>query len=543
MRRSIASACVVVAAAAAGVTAVGQPAFAAVGCIVRYTVDSQWPGGFGATVELTNTGSALNGWSVGWDFVAGQRVEHMWQAVPAVSGLHVTARNQTYNGSVPAGGKVAFGFVGSWTTANPVPGAFTLNGAACTGGGPTPDAHVDNPYLGATGYVNADWSAKAAAEPGGSQVANTSTAVWIDRIAAISGTDGAKGVRAHLDAALAQATGSTPVVIQFVLHDLPGRDCTKPAPDGELSIAGDGLSRYRTEFIDPIGAIEADPKYSRLRIVNVVEPDALADLITGVHMQACNEPATSGVYVQGIQYALNTLHRPNIYNYLGIGHHGKLGWDAEFDAAVTLITDTARGTFAGLASVDGFVANTADYGATTEPYFTIGTTVSGVSVRQSRWVDWNSYADELTFTQGFRAALIAKGFPAGLGMLIDTSRNGWGGPARPTGPSTSIDVNTFVDQSRIDRRYQVGNWCNQSGTGLGERPRATPAPGIDAYVWIKPPGESDGAATGGNLMCDSTYSGSGNGYRPTGALPNAPSRGAWFSAQFRQLMANAYPAL
>ncbi|MEU7876413.1 hypothetical protein [Dactylosporangium sp. NPDC049140] len=44
-------------------------------------------------------------------------------------------------------------------------------------------------------------------------------------------------------------------------------------------------------------------------------------------------------------------------------------------------------------------------------------------------------------------------------------------------------------------------------------------------------------------MCDSTYSGSGNGYRPTGALPNAPSRGAWFSAQFRQLMANAYPAL
>jgi cellulose 1,4-beta-cellobiosidase len=29
----------------------------------------------------------------------------------------------------------------------------------------------------------------------------------------------------------------------------------------------------------------------------------------------------------------------------------------------------------------------------------------------------------------------------------------------------------------------------------------------------------------------------------TGALPNAPISGAWFSAQFQQLMANAYPAL
>ena len=34
-------------------------------------------------------------------------------------------------------------------------------------GGP----HVDNPYAGATGYVNPDWSAKAAAEPGGDAVA------------------------------------------------------------------------------------------------------------------------------------------------------------------------------------------------------------------------------------------------------------------------------------------------------------------------------------------------------------------------------------
>jgi cellulose 1,4-beta-cellobiosidase len=113
-------------------------------------------------------------------------------------------------------------------------------------------------------------------------------------------------------------------------------------------------------------------------------------------------------------------------------------------------------------------------------------------------------------------------------------------------------VNRFVDESRIDRRIHPGNWCNQSGAGLGERPRATPAPGIDAYVWIKPPGESDGASQpidndegkGFDEMCDPNYNGNErNGNNPSGALPNAPLSGHWFSAQFQELMANAYPPL
>ena len=113
-------------------------------------------------------------------------------------------------------------------------------------------------------------------------------------------------------------------------------------------------------------------------------------------------------------------------------------------------------------------------------------------------------------------------------------------------------IDTFVNESRIDRRIHAGNWCNQSGAGLGERPVAAPASGIDAYVWVKPPGESDGSSTlipndegkGFDRMCDPTYTGNArNGNSLSGALPNAPISGAWFSAQFRQLMANAYPAL
>ncbi len=127
-------------------------------------------------------------------------------------------------------------------------------------------------------------------------------------------------------------------------------------------------------------------------------------------------------------------------------------------------------------------------------------------------------------------------------MLIDTSRNGWGGrcAGRP-GPSTLADLNARIDASRVDRRIHKGNWCNPSGAGLGERPRAAPAAGIDAYVWIKPPGESDGSSSlipndegkGFDAMCAPGNPGNPrNNNNETGALPNAPLSGHWFQAQF-----------
>jgi len=108
-----------------------------------------------------------------------------------------------------------------------------------------------------------------------------------------------------------------------------------------------------------------------------------------------------------------------------------------------------------------------------------------------------------------------------------------------------------VDGSRTDRRLYVTNWCNQVGAGLGERPAAAPAWGVDAYVWAKPPGESAGAAPAASQdpgtpldpLCDPDYWGSGNGYRPTGAMRGAPQYGSWFPEAFRQLLQNAYPPL
>ena len=60
--------------------------------------------------------------------------------------------------------------------------------------------------------------------------------------------------------------------------------------------------------------------------------------------------------------------------------------------------------------------------------------------------------------------------------VIDTSRNGHGPYTGPDAPQ----------------------WCNPPGRALGPAPRLDPGPpGIDAYLWVKDPGASDGACNGG----------------------------------------------
>jgi cellulose 1,4-beta-cellobiosidase len=409
---------------------------------------------------------------------------------------------------------------------------------------------VDNPFASAKGYVNPEWSAKAKAEPGGERVAQQPTAVWLDRIAAIAGSsasqaNGPMGLADHLNAALEQQADYA----QFVIYNLPNRDCSALASNGELG--PDELPRYKAEYIDAIAAIMNDAKYSSLRIINVIEVDSLPNLVTNTSVEKCAATKASDVYVQGVAYALKTLGAiPNVYNYVDAGHHGWLGWATNMQPTAQLLASTAQ--LAGVANVQGFITNTANYSALKEPFFDATTNVGGQSVRMSKWLDWNDYADELSFAQAFRTQLIAAGFDAQIGMLIDTSRNGWGGATRPGQASAATAVDTFVNESRVDRRTHAGNWCNQAGAGLGERPQVSPAPGIDAYVWIKPPGESDGASQeianedgkGFDRMCDPTYGGNArNGNSMTGALGSAPLSGSWFSSQFRELMQNAYPPL
>ncbi|MEU4556669.1 non-reducing end alpha-L-arabinofuranosidase family hydrolase [Micromonospora violae] len=107
---------------------------AAEGCSVDYAVPSQWQGGFSANVAITNLGDPLSSWTLTWSYGAGQTVTQAWNTSLTQSGSAVTARNVSYNGSVPTNGTVSFGFNGSWTGSNPAPTSFALNGVTCTGG-------------------------------------------------------------------------------------------------------------------------------------------------------------------------------------------------------------------------------------------------------------------------------------------------------------------------------------------------------------------------------------------------------------------------
>ncbi|MEU8328788.1 non-reducing end alpha-L-arabinofuranosidase family hydrolase [Micromonospora sp. NPDC048839] len=110
---------------------------AAAGCSVNYAVSSQWQGGFGANVSITNLGDPVTSWTLTWSYAAGQTVTQAWNTSLTQSGAAVTARNASYNGSVGTNATVSFGFNGSWTGSNPAPTSFALNGVTC-GDGTTP---------------------------------------------------------------------------------------------------------------------------------------------------------------------------------------------------------------------------------------------------------------------------------------------------------------------------------------------------------------------------------------------------------------------
>src|SRR5580658_10479351 len=103
------------------------------GCQVTYTTQSQWTGGFVASVTIANSGSsAINGWTLAFTFPGDQKITDAWNGVASQSGENVTIANESYNATIPAGGSTSLGFQGTWSASDAAPTAFTVNGTACT---------------------------------------------------------------------------------------------------------------------------------------------------------------------------------------------------------------------------------------------------------------------------------------------------------------------------------------------------------------------------------------------------------------------------
>ncbi|MFF5856473.1 cellulose binding domain-containing protein [Streptomyces sp. NPDC012751] len=101
-------------------------------CRVTYATNV-WPGGFTADVTVTNTAATpVDGWRLAFTLPAGQRVTSAWNAGVAPSSGAVTATGLDHNAQLPPGGRVTFGFQGTYGGTFAAPAAFSLNGASCT---------------------------------------------------------------------------------------------------------------------------------------------------------------------------------------------------------------------------------------------------------------------------------------------------------------------------------------------------------------------------------------------------------------------------
>ncbi|KAI1841545.1 hypothetical protein JX266_012297 [Neoarthrinium moseri] len=351
-----------------------------------------------------------------------------------------------------------------------------------------------NPFVGVNQWANSYYAsevtayavptlgAKAAA------VAKVPSFMWLDTLSKVD-----LMATTLADIRAANKAGGTPNAGIFVVYDLPDRDCAAAASNGEYSIANGGVAKYKA-YIDAI--VTLIKQYSDVRIILVIEPDSLANLVTNLSVSKCANAKSA--YLECTNYALENLNLPNVAMYLDAGHAGWLGWPANLSPAASLFAQVYND--AGKpAAVRGLATNVANYNAwslSSAPSYTQG----------------NSNYDESHYVSAIAPLLSAAGFDAHF--ITDSGRSG----KQPTG------------------QQAWGDWCNVIGTGFGTRPTTnTPSELLDAFVWVKPGGECDGTsnttATRYDYHCGLSD-----------ALQPAPEAGSWFEAYFEQLFNNANPA-
>ena len=131
------------------VAATATAAAATAGCHVDYAVTSSWSSGFVADLTVTNYGPDIPSWTLTFTFpAAGQQVTQFWNAKVTQNGRAVAMADPAWGGTpvgLAANAALRLGFVGSYTTINPSPTDFRLNGTLCnqglatsTPGSPTP---------------------------------------------------------------------------------------------------------------------------------------------------------------------------------------------------------------------------------------------------------------------------------------------------------------------------------------------------------------------------------------------------------------------
>ncbi|KAJ8507488.1 hypothetical protein ONZ45_g10147 [Pleurotus djamor] len=419
-------------------------------------------------------------------------------ATTCVAGASCQKLNDYYSQCLPGAASSAPTSAPTSAPATSAPPTPTTSNGGSSAPQPSTTPTAGNPFVGFDTYVSpyyADEVTAAAAaisdptlKAKALKAGTIPSFIWLDVVAKVPtlGTYLA-------DASAKQKANGSKLIVPIVVYDLPDRDCAALASNGEFSIANNGLANYKN-YIDQI--VAQVKKFPDVRVVAVVEPDSLANLVTNLNVQKCS--GAQDAYKQGVTYAIQQLNTVGVYMYLDAGHAGWLGWPANLTPAAQLFAQLFKG--AGSPKfVRGLATNVANYNALSA--------ASPDPITQG-----NQNYDEIHYIQALAPALSSQGFPASF--IVDQGRSG---------------VQNI--------RQQWGDWCNVKGAGFGTRPTTnTGSSLIDAIVWVKPGGECDGTTNTSSPRYDAHCG-------LSDAAPNAPEAGTWFQSYFETLVANANPPL
>ena len=371
---------------------------------------------------------------------------------------------------------------------------------------------------------------------------DTPQAVWFE-----GGTPKSVQQDVRLTVTRAVAKRSVPVLVTY---NIPFRDCA------QFSAGGATTQAEYEAWIDGFAAGIGDHP-----AIVILEPDGLGiipwyDPYGGADgsdaLEWCQpaeaDPATAASErFAMLNHAVDALaDLPNVTTYLDGTHSAWLGVGDIADRLVRAGVTDADGFFLNVSNYQ-YTANNLHYGRwisaciayATEvtagdffgcpnQYWNGGPLPARIAVLLGEWTgvalssygEWSDAADDPTLnTSGInlRYSNMLGGVEPMSRYVIDTSRNGRGPWQPPAYPDPQ-------------------DWCNPPDRGLGRAPTLdTGEPLVDAYLWVKTPGESDGECTRGLGPAGETID-------PEWGLID-PAAGDWFPEMALQLAANADPVL
>lgn len=353
----------------------------------------------------------------------------------------------------------------------------------------------------------------------------------------------------HRTVTRAEARGQVPVLVAY---NIPFRDCAQFSAGGATSV--DEYLAWIDGFAAGIGDAKAvvilEP--DGLGIIPHYDPYGSADGSSALEWcqpaEADPETAAADRFFMLNAAVDRLLQQPRVSVYLDGTHSAWLGvGDAAHRLAQAGIA-RAQGFYLNVSNYQ-FSANSAQYGTWVSQCLAYATSVApddffgcpnqywnggplpskiaqlrgewnGVALSSyGEWSDATDVHELNTSGINLRYANMLGGIAPTTHFVIDTSRNGLGPWQPPAG--------VYPDAQ---------DWCNPPGRGLGLRPTAdTGVPLLDAYLWVKTPGESDGECT--------------RGLGPGGTTVDPewgridPAAGQWFPEQALELARLANPPL